>query len=135
MNIFKLIRNKRWQKRNYIILKEIVSANMNYPSMSYEKPILPELTQEEIDDIHSRGKITAAEMIEDCEWINLCAPEVAALGSSTERCKMFQHNCHDCLVDFVKDNKEYYSLYDVVNPFKIDDVEDIQKIKKKIDDK
>lgn len=129
MSIFKLITKKNWHKRNYILLKEIKNLDVKCPPISYK---LPKLTKEEIDDIHLRGKITAAEMVEECEWAHLCISEAIELGSSSKRCKEFQHNCHECLVDFVKDSKEYYSIYEVTNPFKIDDdLEDsYQKVKK-----
>ena len=40
----------------------------------YVKPQFVELTQEEIDDIHSRGRITPAEKVKEWEDMDLCAP-------------------------------------------------------------
>lgn len=67
-----------------------------------------ELTQSEIDDIHSRGKITPREMLKEWESIDCCAPG-DAMGSAKDRCKAFS-NCHECLLDFAYSKKEYNKL-------------------------
>lgn len=64
-----------------------------------------ELTQTEIDDIHSRGKITPREKVKEWESLDYCAPG-DAIGSAKERCKKFS-NCHECLLDFAYTKKEY----------------------------
>lgn len=73
------------------------------------KPQFKELTQEQIDEIHSRGKITPAEKVNEWEGLDLCAPG-DAIGSAAWRCKKF-NNCHDCLVDYANDNDEYESFF------------------------
>lgn len=67
-----------------------------------------ELTQSEIDDIHSRGKITPREKVEEWETLDCCAPG-DAMGSAKERCRSFS-SCHDCLLDFAYSEKEYDEL-------------------------
>lgn len=71
------------------------------------------LTQEQIDDIHSRGKITPAEKVKEWEGMDLCAPG-DAIGSAAWRCRKFHYNCHDCLVDYANEHDEYTSFYDIL---------------------
>lgn len=78
----------------------------------YVKPQFVELTQEEIDDIHSRGRITPAEKVKEWEDMDLCTPG-DAIGSAAWRCKKFD-NCHDCLVDYAGEHGEYVSFYDIL---------------------
>lgn len=68
-----------------------------------------ELTQSEIDDIHSRGKITPREKVKEWEEFDCCASG-DAIGSAKERCKSFS-NCHECLLDFAYSKKEYDRLH------------------------
>lgn len=70
------------------------------------------LTKEQIDDIHSRGKITPIEKVKEWEGLDLCAPG-DAIGSAAWRCKKFK-NCHDCLVDYANEHDEYTSFYDIL---------------------
>ncbi len=76
------------------------------------KQVLPVLTQEEIDSIHKRGYITAEEKVHEWELMNVCAPG-DNLSRGKTRCKKFNNNCHDCLMDYAKDKKEYKSLNDL----------------------
>ena len=78
------------------------------------------LTQEQIDDIHSRGKITPKEKVKEWEDMDLCAPG-DAIGSAAWRCRKFK-NCHDCLVDYANQHDEYVSFFDILKecePFKL----------------
>lgn len=79
----------------------------------YAKPIFKELTQEQIDDIHSRGGITPQEKVKEWEDMDLCAPG-DAIGSAAWRCEKFHYNCHDCLVDYANEHEEYTSFYDIL---------------------
>lgn len=79
-------------------------------SSNYEVPKLKELTEEQIADIHARGKITPAEKVKEWEGMGLCAPG-DAIGSAAWRCNKFR-NCHDCLVDYANTHDEYTSIYD-----------------------
>ena len=72
---------------------------------TYPEPKLKELTAEQIEDIHSRGKITPAEQLKEWEDMDLCAPG-DAIGSAAWRCKKFKC-CHDCLVDYANGCDEY----------------------------
>lgn len=87
----------------------------------YVKPTFKHLTKEQIDDIHSRGKITPAEKVKEWEGMDLCAPG-DAIGSAAWRCRKFHHNCHDCLVDYANEHDEYTSFRDIVkicSPYKL----------------
>lgn len=87
---------------------------------NYVKPMFKKLTQEQIDDIHARGKITPAEMVKEWEGMDLCAPG-DAIGSAAWRCEKF-HNCHDCLVDYANEHDEYTSFCEIIklcSPYKL----------------
>ncbi len=72
----------------------------------YITPEFKPLTQEEIDDIHSRGKITPAEKVMEWEKMNACV-SADEMWTSAWRCQKFK-TCHDCLVDYaVNDQDEY----------------------------
>lgn len=64
-----------------------------------------ELTQSQIDEIHSRGKITPAEKVKEWESMGLCAPG-DAIGSAANRSRAFS-NCHECLVEYASCREEY----------------------------
>lgn len=77
----------------------------------YEKPEFKKLTQLQIDDIHSRGKITPEEKVKEWESLGLCAPG-DAIGSAGWRCKKFHHNCHECLIEYANQRDEHISILD-----------------------
>ncbi len=79
---------------------------------NYEVPQLKELTEEQIADIHARGKITPAEKLKEWEGAGLCAPG-DAIGGAAWRCHKFR-NCHECLVDYANTQDEYTSFYDEI---------------------
>ena len=89
--------------KNDYDLKEKQNSN-------YEVPKLKELTEEQIADIHARGKITPAEKLKEWEGADLCVPG-DAIGGAAWRCRKFR-NCHDCLVDYANAHDEYTSIYD-----------------------
>ena len=80
--------------------------------IGYEHPKFKELTQEQIDDIHSRGMITPEEKVKEWEDLGVCPPGTA-IGSAAPRCKKFD-NCHDCLVDYANNREEYKSIFDEI---------------------
>ena len=98
-------------------LKEMILESLrrelnrkNYKEEDYVKPELKPLTQQQIDDIHKRGKITPEEQVKEYETMGLCAPGNSGFN---ERCHNFA-NCHDCLVDYVKDQDEYTSIFELL---------------------
>lgn len=87
----------------------------------YVRPIFKHLTQEQIDDIHARGKITPTEKVKEWEGMDLCAPG-DAIGSAVWRCRKFHHDCHDCLVDYANEYDEYTSIFEIMKnckPYKL----------------
>ena len=103
------------RKENENVSNSILEINENY-----EKPKFKELTKEQIDDIHARGKITPQEQVKEWEGMDLCAPG-DAIGSAAWRCRKFK-NCHDCLVDYANQHEEYTSFFDILKeckPFKL----------------
>lgn len=66
---------------------------------------IKKLTQEEIDDIHKRGKLTQLEKVKEWESHGLCAPG-DAIGSAADRCAYFK-NCHECLLEFASHQLEH----------------------------
>ena len=94
-------------------LRDESTKNPESSSNNYEKPQFKPLTAEEIKDIHSRGKITPAEMVEEWEAHGLCAPG-DGMGGASWRCKKFRHNCHDCLVDYANEIGEKVSIKEMM---------------------
>ena len=104
-----------------IIILDLISEHKSNKKSKTEKQIKNDsyatatpqfkvLTQEQIDAIHSRGKITPEEKVKEWEGLGLCAPG-DAIGSAAWRCRKFK-NCHDCLVDYANQHKEYTSFFD-----------------------
>lgn len=79
---------------------------------NYIEPKIKNLTIEQIEDIHLRGKITPAEKVKEWEDIGVCAPG-DAIGSASWRCDKFK-NCHDCLVDYANQRDEYTSFFNSI---------------------
>lgn len=75
----------------------------------YEVHETKPLTEEQIADIHARGKITPAEKVKELEGLGMCIGDYA--GSATWRCHKFA-NCHDCLVDYANTQDEHTSFFD-----------------------
>lgn len=69
------------------------------------------LTEEQIADIHARGKITPAEKVKELEDLGMCIGDYA--GSAAWRCRKFG-NCHDCLVDYANTQDEHTSFFDEI---------------------
>ena len=81
----------------------------------YRTPKQRILTDKQIEMIHSKGKLTPAEKVKEWESHDLCAPG-DAIGSAKYRCRKFNHNCHDCLVDYANQNDEYEPInFKIVN--------------------
>lgn len=105
LGIAVVIENARNEK------KEKAQKDTQSQEDTYQTPKLKELTEEQIADIHARGKITSVEKLKEWEEIGLCAPG-DAIGGVAWRCRKFRHNCHDCLVDYANAHDEYTSIYD-----------------------
>lgn len=89
-----------------------------------------DLTQEQIEDIHSRGKLTPLEKVEEWESFDLCAPG-DAIGSAKDRCHYFEYNCHECLLEYASQKTEYDKLeFKVFHSFNNENELVLEKTKK-----
>lgn len=108
--LFVYILDKKNTKKQETTIQE---TEKKIEESGYIRPQFKELTKEQIDDIHTRGKITPEEKVKEWEGMDLCAPG-DAIGSAAWRCKKFHHNCHDCLVDYANEHDEYTSFFDIL---------------------
>lgn len=69
------------------------------------KSNIRELSEEEINNIHSKGKLTPLEIVKKWESFDICAPG-DAIGSVAFRCSYF-NNCHDCLMHYAFNQLEH----------------------------
>lgn len=76
---------------------------------AYEVHKTKTLTEEQIADIHARGKITPSEKVKELEGLGMCIGDYA--GSTAWRCHKFG-NCHDCLVDYANTKDEHTSFFE-----------------------
>lgn len=121
------------------LLELLHEENIVEEKNEYVKPQFVPLTQEEIDDIHIRGYITQEEAVKEWNKLDLCIPGNAGVNL---RCKKFNHNCDDCLIDYSLRQKEYVSFMNfgsivsvnevnsLINALSTDEENGYQKIKK-----
>lgn len=73
------------------------------------------ITQEQIDEIYSKGKLTPLEIVQLWESHDLCIEGNKTI-SSANRCKYFNQNCHECLMEEASHKLEYDNIdFNVVN--------------------
>lgn len=69
------------------------------------------ISQEQIDEIHAKGKLTPLEVVQLWESFDLCIE-----GSlSANRCQYFKQNCHECLMESASHKLEYEPIELVLN--------------------
>ena len=87
----------------YIIVKKKVNAFYN------------SITQNQIDEIHTKGKLTPLEVVQLWESHDLCIEGNKTI-SSKNRCKYFNQNCHECLMETASHKLEHDNIdFKVVN--------------------
>lgn len=64
------------------------------------------ITKEQIDKIHAKGKLTPLEAVQSWESHNLCIEGNKAIFSK-DRCKYFNQNCHECLMEIASHKLEH----------------------------
>ena len=114
LNIIKDFFYKENSVKEQVIEKKEQNIDIN--------PSIMKLTQEEIDDIHSRGKITPEEILAEWEGFDLCAPG-DAIGSAAWRCEKFR-NCRACLIDYANRKREHDSIIEnltIANSLELND--------------
>ena len=73
------------------------------------------ITQEQIDEIHSKGKLTPLEAVQLWESYDLCIEGNKTLFSKN-RCTYFNQNCHECLMETASHKLEHDNIdFKVVN--------------------
>lgn len=64
------------------------------------------ITQEQIDEVHSKGKLTPLEAVQMWESFDLCVEGSKSILSKS-RCQYFEQNCHECLMESASHKLEY----------------------------
>ena len=73
------------------------------------------ITQEQIDEIHAKGKLTPLEVVQLWESHDLCIEGNKTI-SSKNRCRYFNQNCHECLMETASHKLEHDNInFKVVN--------------------
>lgn len=72
------------------------------------------ITQEQIDEIHAKGKLTPLEIVQLWESYDLCV-EGNKTVLSKNRCKYFNQNCHECLMETASHKLEHDNIDFKVN--------------------
>ena len=73
------------------------------------------ITQEQIDEIHSKGKLTPLEVVQLWESHDLCIEGNKAILSKN-RCKYFNQNCHECLMETASHKLEHDNIdFKIIN--------------------
>ena len=73
------------------------------------------ITQEQIDEIHLKGKLTPLEVVQLWESHDLCI-EGSKTISSKNRCRYFNQNCHECLMETSSHKLEHDNIdFEVAN--------------------
>ena len=67
------------------------------------------ITQEQINKIHSKGKLTPLEAVQLSESFDLCIEGSKSVFSKS-RCKYFGYNCHECLMETSSHQLEYSKI-------------------------
>lgn len=66
------------------------------------------ITEEQIDEIHSKGKMTPFEIVKIWKLFNLCI-DGSRLRESVDRCYFFDNHCHECLKEYASHKLEHES--------------------------
>ena len=123
---------KQTKKGTIISMKKLCDHTIEKCAQTRLNNAIKELTQEKIDEIHSRGKITMFEKVAEWESFDLCAPG-DYIGSAAYRCHTF-NNCHECLLDYASSSIEYDKMdFKLILPFdKEEKVKEFSKTKNNI---
>lgn len=102
----------------YIIVKKKVNDFYN------------SITQEQIDEIHSKGKLTPLEAVQLWEYYDLCVEGNKGILSKN-RCEYFNLNCHDCLMETASHKLEHDNIdFKLVNSITDEQGPVLNKVKK-----
>lgn len=88
------------------------------------------ITQEQIDEIHSKGKLTPLEVVQLWESHDLCI-EGSKTISSKNRCMYFNQNCHECLMETASHKLEHDNIdFEVANSMASEPASVLKKTRK-----
>ncbi len=126
-NVINLAIYTRGNKGQVVALKGlcehiIVKKKINYFYNS--------ITQEQIDEIHSKGKLTPLEVVQLWEFHDLCI-EGSKTISSKNRCMYFNQNCHECLMETASHKLEHDNIdFEVANSMASEPASVLKKTRK-----
>lgn len=117
--LFDELKEKKSRKN---LQKSSNDEEINYDEILENEPIKKvinvrknTMSQEKIDEIHSRGKLIPDEKVKEWEAFDLCVPG-DHIGSASNRCRTFK-NCHECLTDYAYSKEEYDPInFKLTNP-------------------
>ena len=76
------------------------------------------ITQEQIDEVHSKGKLTPLDAVQMWESFDLCVEGSKSILSKS-RCQYFEQNCHECLMESASHKLEHDPIeFELVNSTK-----------------
>lgn len=88
------------------------------------------ITQEQIDEIHSKGKLTPLEVVQLWESHDLCVEGNKTIFSKN-RCKYFNQNCHECLMETASHKLEHDNIdFKIVNSITDEQGTVLKKVRK-----
>lgn len=85
------------------------------------------ITQEQIDEVHSKGKLTPLEAVQMWESFDLCVEGSKSILSKS-RCQYFEQNCHECLMESASHKLEYDPIELSLSNSIIDEQASIKKL-------
>ena len=93
------------------------SSNEQDYNVYLPSPTIKVLSQDKIEEIHSRGKITSTEYAKEWESTGTCI--IISEDIAVQRCNRFR-NCHDCIVDYANRKDEHTSIWKHLRPYNSD---------------
>lgn len=88
------------------------------------------ITQEQIDEIHAKGKLTPLEAVQMWESFDLCIEGSKSIFSKS-RCQYFEQNCHECLMESASHKLEHEPIeLSLTNSIKEEQGPILKKIRK-----
>lgn len=88
------------------------------------------ISQEQIDEIHAKGKLTPLEVVQLWESYDLCVEGNKSILSKN-RCRYFNYNCHECLMETASHKLEHDDIdFKVVNSIAEEEGPVLKKSKK-----
>jgi len=94
-------------KKGHVVASKMLCQKLIVEKVTDE--FYKSFTQEQIDDIHSRGKLTPREFVQQCFSFGVCAPR-KTVENENSRCKFFP-SCYTCLLEYATHKNEYSPIH------------------------